>query len=98
MKLYDMIIDPISSPKAIDIVGERKFYDLYYQLKLKDLDFMQMILKEIEKGITKEDLDQIVNGEILKNNEFYQKINKQGMKLCENYELDYDAKENPFLR
>lgn len=98
MKLYDMIIDPISSPKAIDIVGERKFYDLYYQLKLKDLDFMQMILKEIEKGITKEDLDQIVNGEILENNEFYQKINKQGMKLCENYELDYDAKENPFLR
>ena len=40
----------------------------------------------------------IVNGEILENNEFYQKINKQGMKLCENYELDYDAKENPFLR
>ena len=31
-ELYDMIIDPISSPKAIDATGEREFYELYYKL------------------------------------------------------------------
>ena len=61
MKLYDMIIDPISSPKAIDSTGEQEFYELYYQLKLKDLDFMQMVLEEVEQGITEEQLNQRIN-------------------------------------
>lgn len=98
MKLYDMIIDPISSPKAIDSTGEKEFYDLYYQLKLKDLDFMQMVLEDVELGISEEQLNQNIIKQIAKNSDFYEKINKQGKKLCEKYELNYDGKENPFIR
>lgn len=98
MKLYDMIIDPISSPKAIDSTGEKEFYDLYYQLKLKDLDFMQMVLEDVELGISEEQLNQNIIKQIAKNSDFYEKINKQGQKLCEKYELNYDGKENPFIR
>lgn len=98
MKLYDMIIDPISSPKAIDSTGEKEFYDLYYQLKLKDLDFMQMVLEDVELGISEEQLNQNIIKQIADNSDFYEKINAKGQRLCEKYELNYDGKENPFIR
>lgn len=98
MKLYDMIIDPISSPKAIDSAGEKSFYDLYYQLKLKDLDFMKMVLDNVEKGITEEELNDKVMAQIGSNSDFYSSINRSGQALCEKYDLNYDGKENPFIR
>ena len=93
-----MIIDPISSPKAIDATGEREFYELYYQLKLRDLDFMQMVLEEVEQGISEEQLNHKITMQIINKSEFYEKINAQGQKLCEKYGLNYDGKENPFIR
>lgn len=98
MKLYDMIIDPISSPKAIDTEGEKAFYDLYYQLKLKDLDFMKMVLANVEKGISEEELNEKVMALIGSNSDFYNAINRSGYALCEKYGLNYDGKENPFIR
>lgn len=98
MKLYDMIIDPISSPKAIDSIGEKEFYDLYYQLKLKDLDFMQMVLEEVEQGITEQQLSEMITLQIAQNSDFYGEINRKGSSLCQKYGLNYDGKENPFVR
>ena len=98
MKLYDMIIDPISSPKAIDSIGEKSFYDLYYQLKLKDLDFMKEVLDNVEKGISEEELNQKVIAQLASNSDFYSSVNKSGQALCEKYNLNYDGKENPFIR
>ncbi len=98
MKLYDMIIDPISSPKAIDSAGEKAFYDLYYQLKVRDLDFMQMVLDEVERGVSEQQLNEKITLQIAKSSEFYEGINSQGQKLCQEYGLNYDGKENPFVR
>ncbi len=98
MRLYDMIIDPISSPKAIDTTGEQAFYDLYYQLKLKDLEFMKMVLDNVEKGITEGELNEKVMAHIVSNSDFYASINRSGQTLCEMYNLNYDGKENPFIR
>ena len=98
MKLYDMIIDPISSPKAIDSTGEKEFYDLYFQLKLLDLDFMQIVLEEIEHGISEENLNQLITTQICKHARFYDEMNYKGKNLCNKYGLNYDGKENPFIR
>ena len=98
MRLYDMIIDPISSPKAIDTTGEQAFYDLYYQLKLKDLEFMKMVLDNVEKGITEGELNEKVMAYIVSNSDFYASINRSGQTLCEMYNLNYDGKENPFIK
>ena len=98
MKLYDMVIDPISSPKAIDSIGEKEFYDLYYQLKLKDLDFMQKVLEEVENGISDKQLSERITSQIAQNSDFYERINRQGTNLCQKYGLNYDGKENPFIR
>ena len=83
MKLYDMIIDPISSPKAIDETGEKSFYDLYYH---------------VERGITEGELNEKVIAQIIGDSEFYSSINRSGQALCEKYNLNYDGKENPFIR
>ena len=98
MKLYDMVIDPISSPKAINSIGEKEFYDLYYQLKLKDLDFMQMVLEEVENGISDKQLSERITSQIAQNSDFYERIHRQGTNLCQKYGLNYDGKENPFIR
>lgn len=98
MKLYDMIIDPISSPKAINADGEKKFYDLYYQLKIKDLDFMKIVLEEVERGISEQQLNEHTTLQIVKNAEFYETIYRQGNQLCQEYGLNYDGQENPFIR
>lgn len=98
MKLYDMIIDPISSPKAIDSTGEKAFYDLYYQLKVRDLDFMQMVLDEVEHGVSEQQLNEKITLQIAKSSEFYAGINREGQKLCQEFGLNYDGKENPFVR
>ena len=98
MKLYDMIIDPISSPKAINSIGEKEFYDLYYQLKLKDLDFMQIVLESIEHDITDEQIDQLTTIQIARNGDFYDSIKRKGNLLCNKYDLNYDGIENPFIR
>ncbi len=98
MKLYDMVIDPISSPKAIDSIGEKEFYDLYYQLKLKDLEFMQMVLEEVENGTLDKQLNEKITSQIAQNSDFYERINRQGTNLCQKYGLNYDGKENPFIR
>lgn len=98
MKLYDMVIDPISSPKAIDSIGEKEFYGLYYQLKLKDLDFMQMVLEEVENEISDKQLSERITSQIAQNSDFYERINRQGTNLCQKYGLNYDGKENPFIR
>ena len=85
MKLYDMIIDPISSPKAIDSTGEKAFYDLYYQLKVRDLDFMEMVLDEVEHGVSEQQSNEKIILQIAKSSEFYAGINRKGQKLCQEY-------------
>ena len=71
---------------------------LFYQLKLKDLDFMKMVLDDVERGITERELNEKVIAQIIGNSEFYSSINRSGQALCEKYNLNYDGKENPFIR
>ena len=71
---------------------------MFYQLKLKDLDFMKMVLDDVERGITERELNEKVIAQIIGNSEFYSSINRSGQALCEKYNLNYDGKENPFIR
>ena len=59
---------------------------------------MQMVLEDVELGISEEQLNQNIIKQIADNSDFYEKINAKGQKLCEKYELNYDGKENPFIR
>ena len=59
---------------------------------------MKMVLDNVEKGITEEELNDKVMAQIGSNSDFYSSINRSGQALCEKYDLNYDGKENPFIR
>ena len=59
---------------------------------------MKEVLDSVEKGISEEELNQKVIAQIASNSDFYSSINKSGQALCEKYNLNYDGKENPFIR
>lgn len=59
---------------------------------------MKMVLDNVEKGIIEEELNEKVMAQIASNSDFYDSINKSGQALCEKYNLNYDGKENPFIR
>ena len=61
-------------------------------------DFMQMVLEEVENGISDKQLSEKITLQIAQNSEFYEKINRQGTNLCKKYDLNYDGKENPFIK
>ena len=55
-KVYDMVIDPISAPKAIPVPNMKKYYDLMVQMKTIDLDFMRDIISAVELGHNPEEV------------------------------------------
>ena len=59
---------------------------------------MKMVLDNVERGITEEELNEKVLTQIRSNSDFYSSINRSGQALCEKYNLNYDGKENPFIR
>lgn len=59
---------------------------------------MKMVLDNVEKGISEEELNEKVMALIGSNSDFYSAINRSGYALREKYGLNYDGKENPFIR
>jgi hypothetical protein len=59
---------------------------------------MKMVLDDVEREITERELNEKVIAQIIGNSEFYSSINRSGQALCEKYNLNYDGKENPFIR
>lgn len=93
-KVYDMVIDPISAPKAIPVPDMKKYYDLMIQMKTIDLDFMKELLECVEHNQNPEELYTLYEQK-------YTKLMQDIMqKVGEYYMLDgleYNAGTNGFL-
>ena len=57
MKIYDMTIDPLTSPKGLDIHILNEFYGFMMQLKRKDIMFFENILDYVEENDDLEEKD-----------------------------------------
>ena len=91
--IYDMTIDPVISPKAIDENLMKEFYKLIVDLKRKDFDFFKFILFDNDDNV----LSRVVNNKISENQEYYKQIDGDVKKLYKKADLKYNANINSFL-
>lgn len=97
MEIYDKIVDPISTPKAISNLEAQEFYDIYLQIKRVDMSFMKMMIDFVESGMTQEEIETAF---IIYENQtepVYMKANIEADKIYARIGLTYDAKANPFI-
>lgn len=93
-KVYDMVIDPISAPKAIAVSKMKKYYKLMIKMKKIDLAFMKDVLRVVKEGGALESLYQAYER---KYKTSFEKINKKAEEFYLQDGLLYDANINGFL-
>lgn len=94
--IYDMTIDPLIAPKAINEDEQKEFYQCIMNLKKMDL----MIYKEILLLVKSNPHVNIVDivEQRIKNTEFeYKEIYTKVRKLYKKSKLEYNAQVNPFI-
>lgn len=96
MKTYDMTIDPISKPKALNDEGYQAFYQLYMEIRSKDLDFFDNVLHMVSDGISQTDLDKYVDASIISNTEWIKDFENKVQYLYNSEKIFYKAVLNPF--
>lgn len=94
-KIYDMTIDPLTAPKAIEEEDRNLFYEEVMRLKKNDLIFFKKVLELVK---TEEfNPEQFVKKEVFENKDFYDNIEKKVIKLYKKSNLTYSALANPFI-
>lgn len=97
MRVYDKIVDPISTPKAISIKSQSNFYDIYMSIKDIDISFLGCIIELVEKGYNKVNIENWFVEYDLKTRQKYVIANDMSNKLYDDLGLNYDATLNPFV-
>ena len=95
--VYDMVIDPLSAPKAISEKHLRAFHALSIELRKYDLAFMRSTLDSAHRKDSEAEMLQQTANEIEKTQEQYSKIEAKARSLYISADIIYDAEENPFL-
>ena len=95
-KIYDMTIDPVIAPKAIDEDIMYEFYDYIMELKKEDLEFFKNVLI-YSKEHPETELSQFVNNQIENSKEKYKTIEENIEKVYRKANLCYHADINPFI-
>lgn len=97
LKTYDMAIDAISAPKALEPKELELFHPLCIELKEKDLDFMRDILDLVEEGVFENQILEFTNAQIQEAEGWYAKFERKVLDAYRQVGLVYDADENPFI-
>jgi anaerobic magnesium-protoporphyrin IX monomethyl ester cyclase len=95
--IYDMTIDPLSAPKALEAQELDLFHQLYMELRQLDMDFMAVVLHMVLDGVSSAALQQYTNERIEETREWYKRFNKRVEQTYGVTNLIYTAVENPFI-
>ena len=95
-EIYDMTIDPLTAPKALEEEEMQKFYSYAMKLKKIDLLIFKIILEEI-KNNPELDIDFLIDKYIKETTSEYSDIDKRVRKLYKDNKLIYNAEANPFI-
>lgn len=97
MRIYDKIVDPISTPKAISSKYAKEFYDVYMSIKNIDISFLGTIISLVEKGYDVGKIENFFVEYDLNTRDKYIVASNKADLLYEYVGLKYDAKLNPFV-
>lgn len=93
-KIYDMVIDPISAPKAMEVVKMQKYFKLMKRMKSIDLKFFKSTILAVENG---KSLNELFLRFEKKYGIFFEKIKTKVQEFYLQDDLKYDANINGFL-
>lgn len=97
IRIYDMTIDAISAPKALEPEELELFHPLCIELRGKDLDFMRDVLDMVEEGWSETQLAEFTNKKVQESNDWYSDFEQKVVAVYQKTGLVYDADENPFV-
>lgn len=95
-EIYDMTIDPLIAPKAIERKYMNELYNNFKVLKYEDLNIFGNLIKLIEQDINA-DLIEYVNNMIYETQDKYKEIHNEVSKVYKKTKLNYNAEKNPFI-
>jgi tRNA A37 methylthiotransferase MiaB len=94
IRIYDKLIDPISTPKAIELNRMKKYHELMMKMKKIDLSFMQCIIEQVECS---GDLDALLHSYLREYAPFFEECMVKVNHYYQEDELQYDADINKFV-
>jgi len=94
--LYDKVIDPLSSPKALDYDKLMDFYDIAMDLKQIDLKIFRNVL-DLSYKSSNTVVKKYIGDEVNTKEEFYNQIDIKVKKLYKKNNIFYNANKNPFI-
>ena len=99
MNTYDMAIDPLTSPKALEMNEISLFYDCAMELKEIDLTFFGKILQLVSDNSNRtiEEVKEYTRECIEKEDYVILRIGERVKTLYRNMGIIYDAAANPFI-
>lgn len=99
MFLYDMVTEPLTSPKAITMEFFEKFYQMQYKLKSNDIVFFNDLLRMIENNMeySYDEIKNFVTEKIVHMKDIYHEYFCETQILYKECNLIYDADINPFF-
>lgn len=97
IRTYDMTIDAISAPKALESSELELFHPFCVELRRNDLDFMRDILDLVEEGLSEEQVIEFTKVKIENSKRWYAEFERRVLDAYGKTGLVYDADENPFI-
>lgn len=95
--IYDMTIDAISAPKALEEEELKLFHPLCIDLKRMDLAFMRQVLNMVKEGKSRQELMDFTSQKIVETASWYYAHLERVSHAYELTSLVYDAEKNPFI-
>ena len=97
VEIYDKVIDPISSPKALNDEEMEKVYQLYMKIREKDLVFMGNLINLVDSNETNENIEKYFNKIIEENKSHYLEIEDNIDNIYIKNNMIFDSVPSPYL-
>jgi len=97
MRMYNMVIEPINKPRILSDAGVAAFYNLYLDIRQRDLDFMKDVLDIVENDKSSQYLNNFVCTSIEKCSQWFKEYNDKIEELFALEGIPYMAEDDFFV-
>ncbi|EQB86576.1 radical SAM superfamily enzyme YgiQ (UPF0313 family) [Clostridium punense] len=98
MTIYNMVVEPINKPKALNDDGLAGFYNIFQEIRKLDLEFMGNVLDLVENDVEQNYLNDFVQNSIKSQTLWFEDYRDEVEKLYVSEGIVYMADEDPFTK